>query len=84
LNRVEEYLAERRDTAAGRARVAKGSIDMTDVQLKEGEQKALADQALAEFASAYGLDLPAAAATSAGAPPAPATVKEMGPGGTTE
>ena len=82
LNRVEEYLNERRDQAAGRARVASGSIDMGDVQVKAEEQKALADQALAEFASAYGLDMPApeqAAATPAA--PAPAPVKEMGPSG---
>jgi phage shock protein A len=82
LNRVEEYLNERRDQAAGRARVAAGSMDMGDVQVKVEEQKALADQALAEFASAYGLDVPApeqAAATPAA--PAPAPVKEMGPSG---
>jgi len=82
LNRVEEYLNERRDKAAGRARVAAGSVDMGDVQVKVEEQKALADQALAEFASAYGLDVPApeqAAATPAA--PAPAPVKEMGPSG---
>jgi len=82
LNRVEEYLNERRDQAAGRARVAAGSMDMGDVQVKVEEQKALADQALAEFASAYGLDVPApeqAAATPAA--PAPAPIKEMGPSG---
>jgi phage shock protein A len=49
LNRVEEYLNERRDQAAGRARVAAGSLDMGDVQVKVEEQKALADQALSEF-----------------------------------
>ncbi|MCB1009680.1 MAG: PspA/IM30 family protein [Acidobacteria bacterium] len=85
LDRVEGYLNERRDQAAGRARVAGSTIDMTDVQLKEGEQKALADQALAEFASAYGLEMPAPAASeSAGSTPAaPAAqpMKEMGPSG---
>jgi hypothetical protein len=82
LDRVEGYLNERRDQAAGRARVAGSTIDMTDVQLKEGEQKALADQALAEFASAYGLEMPAsetAASTPAAPPPQP--IKEMGPSG---
>ncbi len=79
LDRVETYLNERRDLAAGRARVAKGSIDMSDVQLKEAEQKALADQALAEFASAYGLELPEAESTSS--PPSSPPVKEMGPQG---
>lgn len=77
LNRVEEYLAERRDKAAGRARVAAASIDTSEVELLEAEQEALADQALAEFASAYGLELPAeeGAATSPATPP----VKDMGP-----
>jgi phage shock protein A len=82
LNRVEEYLNERRDKAAGRARVAKGALDMTDVSIKEEEQKALADQALTEFASAYGLEMPAAApatASPAAAPAAPPKAKEMGP-----
>ncbi len=82
LNRVEEYLNERRDQAAGRARVAAGAIDMGDVQVKVEEQKALADQALNEFASAYGIEMPAlepSAATPAA--PTPAPLKEMGPSG---
>ena len=82
LNRVEEYLNERRDKAAGRARVAAGSVDLGDVQVKVEEQKALADQALTEFASAYGLEMPAAEpAASSPAAPAPTPVKEMGPSG---
>jgi len=84
LNRVEEYLNERRDQAAGRARVAKGSIDITEVDLKDEEQKELADQALVEFASTYGLDLPAPQATEASATaatPPRAPIKEMGPSG---
>jgi phage shock protein A len=84
LNRVEEYLNERRDQAAGRARVAKGSIDITEVDLKDEEQKALADQALVEFASAYGLEMPApqaAEASGAAATPPRAPIKEMGPTG---
>lgn len=81
LNRVEEYLTERRDKAAGRARVASSSIDVADVELQEAEQDALADQALAEFASAYGLEMPAAepaASEEAESAPKP-PVKEMGP-----
>lgn len=81
LNRVEEYLTERRDKAAGRARVASSSIDVSEVELQEAEQDALADQALAEFASAYGLEMPAAEPAASeeveSAPKAP--VKEMGP-----
>ena len=78
--RVEEYLTERRDKAAGRARVAASSVDTSKVELMEAEQQALADQALVEFASAYGLEL-------AGASPpaeqdqgeAPPPMKDMGP-----
>jgi len=80
INRVEEYLTERRDKAAGRARVAASTIDTSEVELKEAEQAALADQALTEFAAAYGLEVPAGeekpkAAEAAAAPPA----KDMGP-----
>jgi len=80
LNRVEEYLTERRDKAAGRARVAKSSIDTSQVEIKANEQDALAQQALAEFAASYGLEMPASAAPAAQATPAPAPAKkEMGP-----
>ncbi len=78
LNRVEEYLAERRDKAAGRARVASSSIDTSKVELLEAEQQALADQALQEFATAYGLEVPAVEG-EAQAPSAPPPSKEMGP-----
>jgi phage shock protein A len=80
LSRVDEYLTERRDKAAGRARVAGSSIDTSEVQLKQGEQEALADQALNEFAAAYGLEVPGApqAAPEASAPAAP-PAKDMGP-----
>ena len=78
LNRVEEYLTERRDKAAGRARVASSAIDTTQVELLEAEQEALADQALSEFAAAYGLDMPAPAESEGGGEAAP-PVKEMGP-----
>lgn len=85
LARVDEYLTERRDKAAGRARVAAGSVDSTEVDLMEAEQDALGDQALAEFASAYGLDMPvtesaatdSAPAAGEAAPAAP--IKDMGP-----
>ena len=85
VSRVEEYLAERRDKAAGRARVASSSIDSSKVELMEAEQQALADQALTEFAATYGLEMPPAPAqaapaaeAAAPAPPAP-PAKDMGP-----
>lgn len=57
LNRLHDMVEEERTKAAGRARVAKDSIDMSDVNLKEAEQTALADQALADFAAREGLTL---------------------------
>jgi len=72
LDRVEGYLNERRDKAAGRARVASSTIDTTEVDMMEAEQAALADAALSEFAAAYGIDMPAeegAAEGSATPPP---------------
>jgi phage shock protein A len=77
LNRVEEYLMERRDKAAGRARVASSTVDTSKVELMEAEQQALADAALSEFAAAYGIEMPADK-TAAAAPAAPPP-KEMGP-----
>jgi phage shock protein A len=77
LNRVEEYLNERHDKAAGRSRVASSSIDIKGVELKEAEQSALADQALAEFESAYGMTTPASS-SQAGSDAAKAP-REMGP-----
>ena len=74
LNRLQDMVEEERTKQAGRARVAKDSIDMGEINLKEAEQQALADQALADFAAAEGLTLegaplPAAAERSMGAAP---------------
>lgn len=72
LNRLHEMVEEERTQAAGRARVAADSIDMTDIHLKESEQTALADQALADFAAAEGLTIEGTAA------PAPTSSRSMG------
>lgn len=82
LSRVEEYLTERRDKAAGRARVASASIDTSKVELMEAENQALADQALVEFAAAYGLEMPAGQETAPAATETAPAVKEMGPAAT--
>lgn len=79
LNRVEEFLTERRDQAAGRARVASSTLDTSKVELLEAEQEALADQALAEFAASYGLDMPEEPVTEGAAEQSP-VIKDMGPG----
>jgi phage shock protein A len=67
LNRLHEMVEEERTKAAGRARVAKDSIDMTNVDVQEAEMNALADQALADFAAREGISLEGAT------PAAPAT-----------
>ncbi len=66
LNRLQEMVRTEQEKAAGRARVARDSMNMADVAMKEAEQKALAEQALAEFAAQAGISLqPGAAATPA-------------------
>jgi hypothetical protein len=72
INRLHEMVEEERNKAAGRARVAKDSIDMSSVDIKEAEMTALADQALADFAAREGIsikgaDAPPAAERSMGA-----------------
>jgi len=81
LDRLHKMVEEEREKAAGRARVARDSLNTTDFSIKEEEQKALAEQALADFAAKEGLSIEPAADTTA----APAeTVKTMGPATTTE
>ena len=71
LNRLTEMVEEERGKAAGRARVARDSMDMGEVKVKEAEMNALADQALADFAAREGISLP-------GAEAAPAAPRSMG------
>jgi phage shock protein A len=72
LNRLHDMVEEEREKSAGRARVAKDSIDMGEINLKESEQNALADQALADFAAREGLTL------DSGGQAAPAAARTMG------
>lgn len=77
LNRLEEIVREDKEKAAGRARVAKDSIDMSGIAVKAGEQAAMEDMALADFAAAEGIaiDRPVAASDTGSAE----TTKTMGP-----
>jgi len=59
LNRLHEMVEEERTKAAGRARVAKDSLNTDDFAMKELEQQALADQALADFAADEGITIEA-------------------------
>jgi phage shock protein A len=82
LDRLHKMVEEEREQAAGRARIARDSLNTTDFNLQEAEQRALADQALADFAAKEGMVLDAG--TGASATPAADTVKTMGPATTTE
>lgn len=64
LNRLHDMVEEERTKAAGRARIAKDSVDMSGVDIKEAEMTALADQALADFAAREGISLPGEAAAA--------------------
>jgi phage shock protein A len=76
LDRLQTMVEEERNKAAGRARVARDSLDMSGVQLKESEQNALADQALADFAAKEGIALEPSTSSS---PTSDAPTKTMGP-----
>lgn len=77
LDRLQNMVEEERTKAAGRARVARDSLNTGDIQVKEAEQKALADQALADFAAKEGITLDAA---PSGAEPTTETpARTMGP-----
>lgn len=55
LNRLHEMVEEERELAACRARVARDSLPTAELDMKEEEQRALADQALADFAAKEGI-----------------------------
>lgn len=59
LNRLSEMVSEEREKAAGKARVAKDSLNFTEFAVKEAEMNAMADQALADFAAQEGLSMEA-------------------------
>jgi phage shock protein A len=79
LDRLSNIVEEERQKAAGRARVARDSMDMSGVQLKDAEQHALADQALADFAAKEGIALEAAPSSAEAPAQVSAPVKSMGP-----
>lgn len=75
MDRLHQVVEEERTKAAGRARVARDSLDLSEVNVKEAEQKALADAALAEFAAQAGIALEPATPAAA----APAAKEAIGP-----
>jgi phage shock protein A len=74
MKTVEEILEKRYEMSAGKARVARDMVDMSAVQEKEAEKKALEQGALAEFLASQGIQATPTTPVSATPP-----VKEMGP-----
>lgn len=74
LNRLHGMVEEEREKAAGRARIARDSLNVADINMKEGEQKALAEQALADFAAKEGIALESTSSTTTETP-----TKTLGP-----
>jgi phage shock protein A len=72
MKTVEEVLNKRYERSAGKARVAADLVNMSEIQEKESERKALEQAALAEFLTSQGIQPPAT-------PEAPAAAKEIGP-----
>ena len=66
LNRLEEMVSEEKDKAAGRARVARDSIDTGDLKELEAEQDAMEDMALADFAADAGIVIDSGGGVSEG------------------
>lgn len=81
LDRLHSMVEAEREKAAGRVRVARDTFNTGEIQTKEAEQKALADQALADFAAREGiaLDPRAAAEEGGGGGDGNQGVRTMGP-----
>lgn len=81
LDRLHTIVEEERSKAAGRVRVARDTLDTSGVMVKEAEQKALADQALADFAAKEGIALDIASSAESQSTPSTSPTKSMGPAG---
>jgi len=79
LNRLQEIVRTEQEKAGGRARVARDSMNMPDLAMKEAEQKAMAGQALAEFAAQAGIALQPAASNRGADAEVPAGKEALGP-----
>ena len=79
LDRLHNIVEEERTEAAGRSRVAKDSIDTTEIKAMEAEQGALEDMALADFAAAEGLTVDEEPVSEGSGDGGDDGVKSMGP-----
>ena len=66
LSRLSEIVEEERARAAGRARVARDSMDTTEIDATAAEQGALEEMALADFAAEQGITLESEGAADIG------------------
>lgn len=69
LDRLHSMVEEERTKAAGRARVARDSIDTSGFKEDKAEREALEDMALADLAAEMGMSVPGAAAQAETTPP---------------
>jgi len=76
LSRLHEMVEEEKTHAAGRARVARDSIDTTQFQAKQAEREALEDLALADLAAELGMATPTPSTPAAASAP---VEKQMAP-----
>jgi phage shock protein A len=79
LDRLHGMVEEEREKAAGRARVARDSLNTGDITMKDEEQKALADQALADFAAKEGIALDTSSSSSSKTSAVETPAKTLGP-----
>lgn len=77
LNRLEEMVRDEKEKAKGRARVAKDSIDTSDLERIETERAAMEEVALADFAAEAGIVLDGEAGGGGAEPPAATDEKTM-------
>jgi phage shock protein A len=77
LNRLHEMVEEENMKAAGRARVARDSVDTGKFREQKAEREALEDLALADLAAELGVAMPGAATSAA--EPASEVKREMTP-----
>jgi phage shock protein A len=78
VDRLQQMIDEERELAAGRARVARSTFDTTGIDLQETEQKALAEQALADFAAKEGITLESSSSSDDKSDSTVELVKSMG------
>jgi len=80
LDRLQNMVEEERRIVAGRARVARDALNTGDAAVKEAEQKALADQALFDFAAKEGIVLdPGPPLSQSAATTSESPTRSMGP-----